>query len=361
MAVKILKDPDGLNTKKPVFFEPTRNQDTVLMPNLRPFDAVNLIAKKALSGNANGAGYYFYETAKGFYFRSVENMLAYQSTFPRPQIRTLKYERPTIGGDMVSRKVHTHLHNVQSYEFINKFDTLANQALGTYASRVITYNLYDKSYAINDYDYHRQYGQLIHTDTTEDARTKHNYPIARNPIDNDPKEIANAGDKTISDYPESRIILQPSTRYLHNENTGVFGTSTDSEGLTEAIRISQKNQVHNSTILKLVIPGLSEMQAGDVIRFDYPRMEPNKGDLVETYYPYDPKYSGRYLITKLRHRVIQDEYQMVLECIKDSVYEAQSEVAGEQYYLNPSEQRPAEDLYQKEDGLAEVMTDDGSI
>ncbi len=130
-------------------------------------------------------------------------MLAYQSTFPRPQIRTLKYERPTIGGDMVSRKVHTHLHNVQSYEFINKFDTLANQALGTYASRVITYNIFDKSYAINDYDYHRQYGQLIHTDTTEDARTKHNYPIARNPIDNDPKEIANAGDKTISDYPES--------------------------------------------------------------------------------------------------------------------------------------------------------------
>ena len=100
------------------------------------------------------------------------------------------------------------------------------------------------------------------------------------------------------------------------------------------------------------------MQAGDVIRFDYPRMEPNKGDLAETYYPYDPKYSGRYLITKLRHRVIQDEYQMVLECIKDSVYEAQSEVAGEQYYLNPSEPRGAENLYEKEDGLAEVMTDD---
>lgn len=358
MAVKILKDPNGLNTKKPVFFEPTRNQDTVLMPNLRPFDAINLIAKKALSGNANGAGYYFYETAKGFYFRSVENMLAYQSTFPRPQIRTLKYERPTNSGDMASRKLHTQLHNVQSFEFINKFDTLANQALGTYASRVITYNIFDKSYAISDYDYHRQYGQLIHTDTTEEPRSRHNYPIARNPIDNDPKEIANTGDKTISDYPESRIILQPSTRYLHGDNTGVFGTSTDNEGLTEAIRISQKNQVHNSTVLKLVIPGLSEMQAGDVIRFDYPRMEPNKGDLAETYYPYDPKYSGRYLITKLRHRVIQDEYQMVLECIKDSVYEAQSEVAGEQYYLNPSEPRGAENLYEKEDGLAEVMTDD---
>ena len=33
----------------------------------------------------------------------------------------------------------------------------------------------------------------------------------------------------------------------------------------------------------------------------------------------DSKYSGRYLITKLRHRIMGNSYRQVLHCIKDSV------------------------------------------
>ena len=36
---------------------------------------------------------------------------------------------------------------------------------------------------------------------------------------------------------------------------------------------------------------------------------------------YDPQYSGRYVITKIRHRVSKQDYKMVLECRKDSVRE----------------------------------------
>ena len=124
-------------------------------------------------------------------------------------------------------------------------------------------------------------------------------------------EQLNSGDKTVSDYPESRVMLQPSTRYLHNDNTGAFGTDPNADGEIEGIRVSQRNQIKNSAVLKLVVAGTSELQAGEIIQFDYPRIEPNKGGNAE--YAFDPKYSGRYMIKRLRHRLIRGNYRMVLE------------------------------------------------
>ena len=184
----------------------------------------------------------------------------------------------------------------------------------------------------------------MHTDTDKDLpATKRSYPIAQNPVDRDPKEGNAIGDKTVSDYPGSRVILQPSTRFLHGENTGVFGTSTDNEGMTEAIRVSQYNQIHNTTRLELIVTGASDLEAGDIIHFEMPNMTPDgesPGDYIG-----DSKYSGRYLITKLRHRVMNNSYRQVLQCVKDSVVSKHQEIIGENF---PDEQPPGRltyDLY----------------
>ena len=63
-VIKILRDKNGINTRKRILLEPTRNRDTVVMPNLRPFDAINLLASKALSGNAKGSGTIFMKQQK---------------------------------------------------------------------------------------------------------------------------------------------------------------------------------------------------------------------------------------------------------------------------------------------------------
>ena len=349
-VIKILRDKEGLNTRKYIYYEPTRNSDTVVMPNLRPFDAVNLLSSKGLSGNAKGAGYYFYETTKGFYFRSVENMLAEQSTDPRQTARVLKYERPDQKGPVDTRTHSVQKTNVQSYRFINQFNTLINQAAGTYASNVITYNIYDKSYKSVNYKYHDHYQRMIHTDTDKDLpETKRSYPIAQNPVDRDPKEGNHIGDKTVSDYPGSRVILQPSTRYLHNDNTGVFGTSTESEGLTEAIRVSQYNQIHHSTLLEIVTTGASDLQAGDIIHFDMPNMTPDGGSPGD--YIGDSRYSGRYLITKLRHRVMDKSYKQILHCIKDSVLTNQTEDIGSNFPDPEGGRKLSVNLYEDIDNM----------
>ena len=325
-VVKILRDKDGLNSKKDIYYEQTRNADKIVIPNMRPFSAISMISKKALSKNAKGSGYYFYETGKGFHFRSYESMLAYQGLHARDEILTLAFE-PKIVGELSKRK-YMNQHAIDSYEFIQHFDTLAQQAIGTYSSRTITYNIYDKSYNVNDYHYHKQFPTMFHTDQVG-SKSKRNFPMSNTPVDNDPKEGGVPGDKTVSDYPNGFLSLQGSTRFLHNEDTGIFGTSTESEGLTEAIRKSQENQLENTTRLKITMPGHSYIQAGDIIRFLLPSLEPNKAEFKG--YGLDEFHSGRYLVVKLRHRVILGEYKMVLECVKDSVKSVYGGIPNEYY------------------------------
>ena len=278
-----------------------------------------MLCDKALSKNTNGAGYYFYETTKGFHFRSYESMIAEQGHQPRQPKLILNYEPRQ---SPFRNKVIANMLNVESYEFIQHFDTLSQQAMGTYASKVITYNIYDKNYSIEDYGYHQHFFRHFHADQRGD-QTSRNYHIGDSPVDHDPRYggsvMGRTGDKTVSDYHESKIILQGSTRYLHNENTGIFGTSTENEGLTEAIRNSQENQVNNSTRLRVIMPGHSYLQAGDLVKFNLPSMERNKTDKTAGYL-YDEKHSGYYIVKSLRHRLQKQEYRQVLELVKDSVY-----------------------------------------
>ena len=66
-VLNILTDENYLDSKKEMTYEPCGNSDKVVVPNIRPFDAINMIASKSLPEKSNGVGYYFYETTKGFH------------------------------------------------------------------------------------------------------------------------------------------------------------------------------------------------------------------------------------------------------------------------------------------------------
>jgi hypothetical protein len=262
---------------------------------------------------SKGAGYLFYETTKGFHFRSWESLCVDSNGDLRDAKQQFRYIEantdPKVGrhpdGNDVDRITETY-KNVRTYKFINNFhDVAVNTSLGTYGHRVITHNIYDKSYREDDYHYHNQFNQTNHLE---------DFPsIVDSPVDYDTKE-GTPYQKGVSDYPESRVSLQPTTRFLHNEDTGHFGTDVTDDGNLEGIRIAQINKVHQGTRLEMTVNGQARLQAGDVIDFDLQSVE-NKdisgGRL-------DPQYSGRYIITGIRHRVAQEKFLQVLTCVKDS-------------------------------------------
>ena len=47
-VIKILTDESYLDSKKEISYEPTGNVNNIVVPNMRPFDAINMIADKSL-------------------------------------------------------------------------------------------------------------------------------------------------------------------------------------------------------------------------------------------------------------------------------------------------------------------------
>ena len=79
-------------------------------------------------------------------------------------------------------------------------------------------------------------------------------------INSVPNSIVNEKTQTskLSDYTESRVSLQSTTQYLHDNETGAgYGLNVKQDGLKLAQGISQKAQVEHGTALKLVVKGQS--------------------------------------------------------------------------------------------------------
>ena len=121
------------------------------------------------------------------------------------------------------------------------------------------------------------------------------------------------------------------TQFAHGEDTGAFGIDVEQDGITEAARISQRAAVEAGTRLKLTIKGQSYLAAGDLIKFNILSVE-NK---VISEGALDTQYAGRYIISKIRHRVTNDEYIQVLECVKDSVFNAYATDSEESFQGHP--------------------------
>jgi hypothetical protein len=210
-----------------------------------------------------------------------------------------------ITDENIENKIAHDYTSVEEYRFLNNFhDVAANTALGTYGQRVITHNIYDKSYKIDDYHYHKRFNETKHTD-----KGGLNYAVVDTPIDYD--------DKAVSDYPEAKVSLQSTTRFAHGDDTGNFGIDVEQDGVTEAAMSAQANQVHAGTKLRLTVKGLSYLEAGDVIQFNLRAVDDQNPEGEQ-----DRQYGGRYIVTKIRHRITNDEYIQVLECSKDSVAKA---------------------------------------
>ena len=314
MVQQIVSDKEGLDSRKTLYYEETGNSDKIVMPNIPPFKAINMIAKKSLSKYGDGVGYYFYETTKGFYFQSWENMCADFASSEKTPIQKFFYMPRNIKDEEIDEDKETHdLKSVEEYKFVNTFhDTAAAQALGTYGHRVISHNLFAKDFKSTDWNYHNEFNQTVHADQEGNDKSTTNPTVSGNPVDFD--------NNNVSDYSESMVSLQPTTQFLHNEASGSFGTDVNDDGRLEGIRNAQIMQVQAGTTIQMTIKGQTYIQPGNVIDFKVRPVE--EEGLTADGKAYDAQYSGRYVVCKVRHRVTKQDYKMVLEVKKDSVREA---------------------------------------
>jgi len=329
----ILRNKKYLNSAKALTFEPTSTNTKYVIPNLRPFEAIDYLCTQSVSKKYKNAGYVFYETPAGYFFRSLESMYAVDGAAGRPHKFKYFYQVMNTGND-----VDKDMHGVIKYTLANNVNVIQNLQRGMFANKLTVHDAFNKTLKTHTFDYYKSFGDYFHSETEKGNRTYTKQLLPYVPFDDTNKDI--------SQFPDSKSMVVTETSKVHNDYE--FTPTKD----TLPIRMSQGQSLYNN-ILSLQVHGNSFLGAGDMISFDLPLMRPvGDGEKQQS----NPYISGRYLITAIKHTISADtgKYQMSLKCSKDAVKEGY--MAEVKPYQSKKEKAQAYDIYEEDERMLGNVT-----
>jgi len=347
------------NVKK-LFVEPTRNLTNLIIPNQTPFKAFNFLAGRAVSAgkHAVGSSFVFYETVKGFFFVSMETLMAgggtgYRSEMGEGDGKELEYTAPEIpiketyvvqpkklrAKEDNLQNVAIEMTSVDEYKFDSNFDVIKNLQEGMYSNRLLTHDLVRMKYDTLDFNYmHPENTEKL---VTDDEKTGMTEVVDVKTLGADQKNFHDnfthlgkgrlcSENQFAMGSPESVISFYP-TNFGHDvrfpDDIGAEGVHGGARNPLNIIpsrveqwmqsRMVQSQQINNIK-LSIRAPGLSTRTVGDLIEFKMPTqyLEDRDGKTPAAHHTY---LSGYYLITKLRHHFTTEKYEIEFEAIKDAL------------------------------------------
>lgn len=287
-------------------FEETIGTHQIIIPGWHPLKAINWLATRSISAKYNTSTFFFFQSlyndgatpssradyiksnfnddvTSKFWFLSLDDMLAYpekKTIFFRPANLNLSAERFSEDGPS-----YMMFSNAMNYEVINSFDTMSNNENGLYNSHQIIHDATRKEWKIANYNYVQEFPRYQHLEN--------NLLYTGGPD--------RFGNK-FTDYQEARSIMTSS---------GTAESPNRLEKVSQS-RLSRIQSLNNFKI-RIVLPGDGLLESGDVINFELPSPEPEGETKFDRY------YSGKYLITSIRHSFSKNDYKIILECAKDSL------------------------------------------
>ena len=148
---------DLLATNRGVVVEPTKNKFSFISSYWSPFTMIQYLASKAIpaegkdSQNAS-AGYAFFENADGYVFQSYDKF-ANDAAKDKINYRFVAgFETADVRPN--SNKEYT---DVSSLTVVENGDILMGLNIGSYNSKVMTFDMMDNGYAESDFNIHKYY------------------------------------------------------------------------------------------------------------------------------------------------------------------------------------------------------------
>ena len=297
--------------------EETDGLEHVVIPNWKPFDAINWLAKLAIN-KKNIPSFLFWESIGVTYFKSVETLLEQESKH--------KFILKPLKGDPSSVVASTAsgITPLSSLEIINQFDIPHNITVGLYASKLITHDIVRKKIEQTTYGLNQAFGsEIAHTDEFMPISSEDTYYEVVDRQNYAPQKHVVEGENLQSFF-DSNIKLKTKHDRLYCKNVGdLYDNNVENILLKRNALINGLNQIK----LQITFSGLSFLRVGFTVEIDVPSPEvvieekagevKNKDDMV------DKMLSGTYLITALKHTVIMQDgkpqYGMTAEVTKDGL------------------------------------------
>lgn len=272
----------------------------LVVPNLKPLQAINWLTTIAKADQAKneGAFYLFYEDKEGFNFRSVLNLYK-EAESP---FRSYKYEEKLLHqNDELGQDMNKEFINALGYEHINAFDSVSAVRSGSMANKTITIDPLRLKFGEKDFNY--------------DEYNKKVQQLDKQPIQATATNRKN--EKLTETFGAVKFCIsttgQSENKYIKEKGIQVNEHKPEE---TTSIRTAQLSLMWCNRI-KLVVPGDIEMTIGKVVDFKKPEISYNDQNSKEK--KDDPFYAGKYLVTAVRHIINQENrFITVLELCKDA-------------------------------------------
>jgi hypothetical protein len=290
-----------LGSKQKLWLEDTDNQNKIIIPNKSPIDAISLLSQFSKSNEGN-ASYLFFQTTKSFHYRSYSGMInakRQELSFTKASEDPNPSQTPL---DKCSR--------ILEFDIESDVDVLKQTKLGTYASRVIEYDICNKSIIPTTLNYHK--------DAFNGKIEKlGEFPITPDgPVDEDKSNL--------SSFSNSKVELIAAARTANFREYNL--KAAHESGKTHLDHENKKNRMAeiNSMLIqraKIKIVGISGIQAGDIINVNiYRPVATDAANDDQTSPKLDDKLSGSWLIESVAHNlVVKDKYHCIMYIIRDSV------------------------------------------
>lgn len=288
----------NLKSDKDFFSESTEFEMKLIPANRRPFDvissiAVKSVAKGSTSSNqsdaknekqkvSGSAGFFFWETKRGYNFFSVDKLLSEDSKNPPwgPYI-----EKPANVDDAADNRF-----TISQAVFKSEVDVMTSLRKGKYSSLMIFFNHSTGQYHEYHYSLADAYKDMEHLGAQ-----------------NTPSIIETADGKSLSDYPTRIIsVLLDHESWYNKPGIASFEQEDGSDSPSQfcdfhkhfAGQSIMRYELLKHQLATIIVPGNSEICAGDKITIKLVNKLPNAEIEKE---PYDQESSGTYLIQEVTH------------------------------------------------------------
>lgn len=253
-------------------FEPTKNNQNIIIPFLRPMEAINWLSVFSINEKLSSA-FFLYETHEGYNFRSLASIFD-DSTFKTIHINA-KNVIENVDNKVANRFAADRFEVKQQFDIL---ETISSGGMSGYMMAI-------------------------------DLTTRQHVEKQFNPITNNVKKL-----NEFLPFNDSLNRLDLSIA----EGSGFVryfpafqGNLVDKWLLQRAAQVSAVNSFRMS----LQLAGDSELTVGKIIEMDIPSLEPvTESQEIQI----DGMKSGRFLVTQVRHRIYNNKYFNYVELCKDS-------------------------------------------
>ena len=292
---KIFRDKEYLDSDKEITIEETNGLRKIVFPSMKPFKAIDMLCRQSNSKNfKDSPSYLFYETTKGYNFRSVDGLCSQE-----PKMTYEENVPDRVEGGV--KNVDVNLRTINEFAVIGPRNTNDNIYEGMLSSNIKIHDIYNKKINYFSYNYFDEFDKDIH--------------LEDKPYISESKDkLSNKG---LADYSNAMNFVTITSNGKSFDEPDNYPYAPDDLEKIVMRRNSRLRQFQNSITLNMMIPGNTFIKAGDVLEIKI------GASSTVTDRTNDPNYTGKYLITKIRHNFNNSKtdvrHTINMTVVKDSV------------------------------------------